>query len=282
MFFTKLQGLGNDFVLVDARVHPQRDWPLTAKAVCERRFGIGADGLLLLLPSESADFRMRMFNPDGSEAEACGNGLRCLVHFIVTNQLKPCENLRIETKAGVRHSRLRHHKTAPIEVSMGKPEFAPEKIPVEVKRGHGSLFGSMVGDYKVSVGGDDLKLNFISMGNPHAVAFITYPVAEYPLNRIGPLVERHELFPQHVNFEIARVLRRDKIEMRVWERGAGETLACGSGACATAVAACLHDFVGAKTEIILPGGPAEVIWDGQNEVYLAGKAETVFTGEWPE
>jgi diaminopimelate epimerase len=282
MFFTKLQGLGNDFVLVNACALLPRDWSLIAKSVCERRFGVGADGLLLLLPSTSADFRMRMFNPDGSEAEACGNGLRCLVRYVAENNLHLGESMTIETKAGMRHARMRPHNVAPIEVSMGQPEFIPENIPVNVKPNHGRLFGPMLGDYTLSVDGDNLKLNFISMGNPHTVMFITDPVADYPLNRIGPFVERHELFPQHVNFEVTRVLDHDNIEMRVWERGAGETLACGSGACAAAVAAFLHGFTGEKIRVKLPGGPAEVTWDGQGEVYLAGITEKVFTGEWPE
>jgi diaminopimelate epimerase len=282
MFFTKLQGLGNDFVLINACALSPRDWSLIAKSVCERRFGVGADGLLLLLPSTSADFRMRMFNPDGSEAEACGNGLRCLVRYITADNLQLGETMTIETKAGMRHARLRPHNVALIEVSMGQPEFIPENIPVNVKPNQGRLFGPMLGDYTLSVDGDNLKLNFISMGNPHTVMFITDPVADYPLNRIGPFVERHELFPQHVNFEVTRVLDHDNIEMRVWERGAGETLACGSGACAAAVAAFLHGFTGEKIRVKLPGGPAEVTWDGQGEVYLAGIAEKVFTGEWPE
>jgi diaminopimelate epimerase len=282
MFFTKLQGLGNDFVLVDARALSPRDWSLIAKSVCKRRFGVGADGLLLLLPSTSADFRMRMFNPDGSEAETCGNGLRCLVRYVTEDNLQLGESLTIETNAGMRHARLWPHNIAPIEISMGQPEFIPENIPVSVKPNHGKLFGPMLGGYVLSIDGYKLETNFISMGNPHAVTFITEPVADYPLNRVGPLIERHELFPKHVNFEVARVLSHDNIEIRVWERGVGETLACGSGACATAVAAFLHGLTGEKIGVILPGGRAEVTWDGHGEVYLAGPAEKIFTGEWPE
>jgi diaminopimelate epimerase len=282
MIFTKLQGLGNDFVLVNACALPPRDWSLIAKTVCERRFGVGADGLLLLLPSTSADFRMRIFNPDGSEAESCGNGLRCLVRYVTANNLQVGESLTIETKAGVRQARLRPYNDALIEVSMGRPVFVPESIPVRIKSNQGRLFGPMLGDYALSIDGHHLKLNFISMGNPHAVMFVTDPVADYPLDRIGPLVERHELFPQHVNFEVAQVLSYDNLEMRVWERGAGETMACGSGACAAAVAACLHGFTGEKIGVKLPGGLAEIAWDGLGEVYLAGPAEKIFTGEWPE
>lgn len=282
MQFTKLQGLGNDFVLVDA-IGKDRDWSRMAKTICQLHFGVGADGLLIVLNSEKADFRMRVFNPDGSEAEACGNGLRCFVRYLVAKGLVTGDNYSIETMAGVREARLIHDGTnSLIQVGMGKPEFNPKNIPVAVEPGKGKMFDIMTGDYPLEMSGKKLLLNFVSMGNPHAVCFIDEPVADFPLKNIGPAVEKYKLFPHGVNFEVARVLSRSRIEMRVWERGAGETLACGSGACAVAIAAHLLGFCDSKVEISLSGGIAEVKWNKKEEAFLTGPAETVFSGEWPE
>jgi diaminopimelate epimerase len=282
MQFTKLQGLGNDFVMVDA-VGKDRDWSRMAKTICRLHFSVGADGLLILLNSEKADFRMRVFNPDGSEAEACGNGLRCFVRYLVAKGLVTGDNYSIETMAGVRDARLIQNGThSLIQVGMGKPEFNPKNIPVAVEPGKGKMFDIMTGDYPLEMSGKKLQLNFISMGNPHVVCFIDEPVADFPLKNIGPAVEKYKLFPNGVNFEVARVLSRTRIEMRVWERGVGETLACGSGACAVAIAAQLHGLCDSKVEISLSGGIAEVKWNKKEEAFLTGPAETVFSGEWPE
>lgn len=283
MQFTKLQGLGNDFVLVDAR-NENRDWTKLAKAMCRMHFGIGADGLLLLLDSEKADFRMRVFNPDGSEAEACGNGLRCFVRYISDYKLISGNTVSIETMAGIRHAKLLRDKNDSILicVGMGNPEFNPQKIPVKLEHGKGKMLDIMVGDYPIELMGRKMRLNFISMGNPHAVCFIDEPVINFPLSTIGPVMEKIELFPRGVNFEIARVISRDIIEMRVWERGAGETLACGSGACAVAIAAQLTGQADSSVEIFLPGGAARVEWDKKTEVVLTGPAEITFTGDWIE
>jgi diaminopimelate epimerase len=282
MEFTKLQGLGNDFILIDARELRDMDWARLAHTICNRRFGVGADGLLLLMNAQSADFRMRMFNPDGSESEACGNGLRCLVRFIVDYGLSSKDLLSIETMAGIRQAKLQRQDgiREKIRVSMGNPEFIPSKIPVAVDFDAGDVIDIMLGNYPISVDDKLLKLNFVSMGNPHAVLFITEPVHEFPLIAVGPKIEKDALFPQGVNFEVARILDKDRIEMRVWERGAGETLACGSGACAVAVAAKLLKLVDNTVEIKLPGGIAEVCWDGKGEVWLTGPAEIVFKGCW--
>lgn len=283
MHFTKLQGLGNDFVLVDAR-GKDRDWSRLARAMCRIHFGIGADGLLVLLHSEEADFRMRIFNPDGSEAEACGNGLRCFVRYLADHVVTDGHNtFRIETMAGIRPAKLiKDEGGVRIQVGMGEPEFKPASIPIAPDARKGKLFDIMLGDYPLEMSGRKLRLNFVSMGNPHAVCFIDEPVADFPLKDIGPAVEKYKLFPKGVNFEVARVLSRNSIEMRVWERGAGETLACGSGACATAIAAQLTGLTDAKVEVILPGGPAGVEWTKKSEAFLTGPAEPVFSGEWPE
>jgi diaminopimelate epimerase len=284
MKFTKVQASGNDFILVEAD-KAQRDWSQLAIAMCDRHFGVGADGLLLLLPSNKADFKMRMFNPDGPEAEACGNGLRCLVKYVLEKGLvgESSRRIRVETMAGTRKAGLEETggKAASIKVSMGKPKFGTGEIPVVIEPG-GEVFDikKMLG-YPVTVENTKLLLNLVSMGNPHAVYFGQHPVYEFPLSKLGPKVENLPIFPKRVNFEVAQVVSRRKIEARVWERGAGETLACGSGACAIAVAARLNGYVDNKVDIKLPGGVLGVDWYGAGEVYLSGPAEIVFIGEWP-
>jgi diaminopimelate epimerase len=271
--FTKLQATGNDFVLMDA-AGLEDDWPRLARAMCHRSFGIGADGLLLLLKSAVADFRMRMFNPDGSEAEVCGNGLRCLARYVIDRGLADADReLTIETTAGIR--RVKSCGGNWFQIDMGVPRFRPEEIPVSIEVDIIPIL-----DYPINVGGKELLLNFVSLGNPHGVCFVEDSVADFPLSELGPLVEHHELFPQRLNFEVASVLSRREIRARVWERGAGETLSCGSGVCAVAVAAQLHGYVDSQVDVILPGGTLSVEWDGRGEVYLSGGAEMVFTGEW--
>ena len=287
MNFTKLQGAGNDFVLV-ATSDTQRDWSQVAIAVCNRHFGVGADGLLLLLPSEVADFGMRVFNADGSEAEACGNGLRCLVKYIADGGLlasDEAQEVLVETEAGIRIAKVNRvaDKLAEIQVSLGVPKFGAKDIPVAIDEDNRGLVDiKSILSYTITVNNRELLLNFVSFGNPHAVYFSRQPVADFPLAQVGPKVERHRIFPNRVNLEVARVMSRRQIEARVWERGVGETLACGSGAAAVAVAARLHGFVDDKVGIKLPGGILDVEWDGVGEVLLGGPAEIVFTGEWPD
>ncbi len=287
MNFTKLQGAGNDFVLVETSDN-ERDWPALARAICDRHFGIGADGLLLLLPSDKADFRMRIFNPDGSEAEACGNGIRCFARYVLEKGLLKSKanpsQMMVETPAGIRLVKL--HKTAAgtrIQVAMGKPQFRAEDIPVVLTAGSMNFtrIKSML-SYRVAVGGKELDLNLVSLGNPHAVYFWQHPLAEFPLLELGPKVEHLSLFPKRINFEVANVVSRQQIEVGVWERGAGETLACGTGACAVAVAAQLRGHVGNEVDVKLPGGLLNVEWNGTGEVFLSGPAELVFTGEWKD
>ena len=283
MNFTKVQGAGNDFILVEAG-GIDRNWSQTATAICDRHFGVGADGLLLLLPSAIADFQMRVFNPDGSEAEACGNGLRCLAKYAVDRGLASSEaqEISVETGGGIRKIRLLRtgDKLIRIQVGMGIPKFGAKDIPVAIEREKNIVNIKPILDYPVTIDGKRLLLNFVSMGNPHAVLLDQHPVSDFPLPQIGPKIEQHKLFPNRVNFEVARVISRRKIEARVWERGVGETLACGSGACAVAVAAQLHGNIDNKVDIKLPGGILEVEWDGVGEVFLSGPAEVVFIGEW--
>ncbi len=286
MNFTKMQGAGNDFILVETG-DIQRDWPSVARAMCDRHFGIGADSLILLVPSDKADFQMSTFNADGTEAEACGNGIRCLVKLAFEEGLVNPETsqMLIETIAGIREVKLdeRDGKLIGIQAGMGKPEFGAANIPVVIEQGRDNIvyIKSML-SYPVSVDGADLLLNCLSMGNPHAVYFSSEPVADFPLSHLGPKVEHLAIFPNRVNLEVARVMSRQQIEVRVWERGVGETLACGSGACAVAVAAQLYGYTDNKVDIKLPGGILQVEWDGAGEVLLDGPAEKVFSGEWPE
>ena len=286
MKFTKLQGTGNDFVLVETS-DEQCDWSKLAAAMCERHFGIGSDGLLLLLPSSDADFRMRMFDPDGSEAEACGNGIRCLARYVYDHAMIPAsaDQLSVETIVGVRQLKLNkaNGKLIDIQAGMGKPAFKAEEIPVEIEQGREKIvYIKTMMSYPVDIVGVDRLLNFVSMGNPHAVYFQDNPVADFPLSQVGPKVELLAIFPRRANFEVARVLNRREVEVRTWERGAGETLACGSGACAVAVAAQLLGYVDNKVNIKLLGGTLKLEWDGTEEVLMTGPAETVFYGEWPD
>jgi diaminopimelate epimerase len=286
MNFTKLHGAGNDFILIETD-DTQRNWSKLAITMCDRHFGIGGDGLILVMPSGKADARMREFNPDGSEAEACGNGIRCLARFVYEQGLvgPEAEQISVETLAGIRKLRLikKGNKLMSIQAAMGKPAFGAGDIPVLLEPGGKKIvyIKSML-SYPVTVDGTDLLLNFASMGNPHAVFFQQSPVADFPLTQLGPKVEHLSIFPRRTNFEVARIINRHQIEVRVWERGAGETLACGSGACAVAVAAQLYGYADKKVDIKLPGGTLQIEWDGTGEVSMSGPAETVFTGDWPE
>jgi len=286
MDFTKMQGAANDFVVVDAR-NMERDWHGLALATCDRHLGIGADSLILLLSSDKADFGMRIFNADGSEAETCGNGIRCLARYLLEKGLvsPDAEGITIETVATINRVTFEREggKVARFRANMGKPEFSADKIPVNLKSGEGGVvdINNML-SYKVKVNGADLTLNLISMGNPHAVHFCQGPVADFPLSVIGPLVEKLPVFPNRVNFEIARVLDNRHLEARVWERGVGETLACGSGACAITVASKLLGYTGQKVDIKLPGGVLNAEWNGNGEVVLGGPAAVVFEGKWPD
>lgn len=272
MKFAKLQATGNDFILIEGG--EEHDWSSLAKAMCHRHFGIVADGLIVLLPSKVADLRMRLFNQDGSEAEACGNGLRCLARYAIARELVDARELAVETLGGMR--KVRPYGNL-IQVDMGKPKFKADKIPMFIEEKLDIIL-----DYPVIVRGKKLLITCLSMGNPHAVCFLDEPIANFPLAELGPEVENNSLFPNRVNFEVANVLGRGKVRARVWERGVGETLSCGTGACAVAVAARLHDRVAGDVDIILPGGVLTVAWDGVGEVMLSGPAELVFQGEWPE
>jgi diaminopimelate epimerase len=286
MDFTKMQGAGNDFVIVDGR-KMQRDWPQLAIAMCDRHLGIGADSLIILLSSDKADFGMRTFDTDGSEAETCGNGIRCLAKYVLEKGLVPPDTLEmtIETVAAINHIKpeRKDGKIVKFQVNMGKPRFSADKIPVILKNGEGrGVDINKMLSYKVNVKGIDLTLNLVSMGNPHAVHFCNGPVADFPLSQVGSLVENLPVFPNRVNFEIARVLDEKQVEARVWERGVGETRACGSGAGAITVVAKSLGYTEPRVDIRLPGGTLNAEWNGNGDVVLGGPAEVVFEGKWPD
>ncbi len=278
MRFVKMHGTGNDFILIEP--DGQRDWPALARAMCDRHFGVGADGLFLVLPSDKASVKMRLFNADGSEAEVSGNGVRCLVKYAVERGLARPDGgkVTIEAVHGVLEADVESEgdRVRAVRLSMGSPRFAPMDIPVLTDR------NPPIQGLPLEAGGESLAVDCVSMGNPHAVAFISGPVESYPLGRLGPQVEHHPLFPQRVNFGVARVLDRGRLELRVWERGCGETLACGSGSCAAVVLAHIRGLVGDRVEVLQPGGVLTVEWPGQGEVLLTGPAAFVFEGYWPD
>lgn len=280
MKFAKCHGAGNDFIMVDGR-QLERDWHDLAIRMCDRHLGVGSDGIILVAHSDRAHLRMRMFNPDGSEAEACGNGLRCFVKYAVDSRLVAQATFQVETKSGVRAVTAFPGDGAPVteaEVGMGTPRFRPDEIPANVEGVEVPIL-----TLPLEVLDRTIPVSLVSMGNPHAVAFLDQSVNTFPLERFGPAAEHHAVFPARINFEIARVIGRHDINARVWERGAGETLACGSGACAIAVAAQLRGYCDAPVRVHLPGGILTVTWDGRGgEAVLRGPVQHVFTGDWPD
>jgi len=284
MKFTKMQGAGNDFVVIKT-TSMDRDWSKLAVDMCERHFGVGADGLLLMLPSRVASFGMRIFNADGSESKVCGNGMRCLVKYYLDEHPTRKDNseVTIETQAGIRKARIhrRRGKVTEIQASMGLPRVGHNGTPARliIRRGKVVDITKQM-NRAIRVDGQDLLLSLVSIGNPHAVHFTTTSIPDFPLARIGPRVEQHRLFLDETNFEIVRIANSHEVEARVWERGCGETLACGSGACAITVAGRLLGRLESKVNVRLPGGTLTVEWDGEGEVFLSGPAVTVYQGDW--
>jgi len=281
-----MHGAGNDFVVVDGR-NIERDWSKMAITVCNRHLGIGCDSLIILLPSRKADFGMRTFDTDGSEAETCGNGIRCVARYVLEKGLASpdAKEITIETVATV--NRVWFEKTGgrvtKFWANMGKPQLSATRIPVMVRPGDNNAVDikGMI-SYQVQANGNKLRLNLVSMGNPHAVYFSTDPVSEFPMEKLGPIVENLPVFPNRVNFEVARVLDNKHIEARVWERGVGETMACGSGTCAITVASRLQGFTASKVDIKLRGGTLNAELNADGEVILGGPAEVVYEGKWPD
>ena len=274
MKFTKMQGCGNDYVYVNCFEEKISDRPELSRFVSNRNFGIGSDGLICICPSETADFKMDMYNLDGSQAQMCGNGIRCVGKYVFDKGLTDKTTLSIETGAGIKNLELNVEDGAvkTVRVFMGSPELRPQFIPLAE---HGRDFINR----SVIVGDEEYFVTAVSVGNPHAVLFVK-DVDKIDLKTIGPKFENHPLFPERVNTEFVEVIDKNTLKMRVWERGSGETLACGTGATATLVAAALNGHTGNAATVKLLGGDLFIEWDrASNKLYMTGPAVTVFDGE---
>ncbi len=274
--FTKMHGCGNDYVYIDGAAvdAPAGKKPELVRRLSDRHFGIGGDGVIFINPSAEADFEMEMYNADGSRAEMCGNGIRCVAKYVYDAGLTDRKELDIISAGKKKHIVLQTQEGRAVSarVDMGRPELLAEKIPVKAA-------GERVIDEEITVNGTVYRMTCVSMGNPHAVVFVT-DVKNLPLAEIGPFFENHERFPQRINTEFVHVVDRRNVEMRVWERGTGETLACGTGCCAVAVACVLNGLTEREITVHVPGGDIVAAWDAaEDTVYMTGPAETVFTGE---
>lgn len=274
MKFTKMHGIGNDYVYVNCFEESVKNPAEVSKFVSDRHFGIGSDGLILISPSAIADFRMNIYNADGSQAEMCGNGIRCVAKYVYDYGLTDKTEISVETLAGIKYLRLQveNGKVANVEVNMGAPILEPKEIPVAVEE-------SPVVNAPVEVKGKIYHMTCVSMGNPHAIIFMNN-VKDLDIAAIGPYFENHTVFPKRTNTEFVEVLDRNTVNMRVWERGSDETLACGTGACATTVACILNDKTENEVTVHLLGGDLKIRWDREaNQVYMTGPATVVFDGE---
>lgn len=274
MKFTKMHGIGNDYVYVNCFEESVKNPAEVSKFVSNHHFGIGSDGLILISPSAIADFRMNIYNADGSQAEMCGNGIRCVAKYVYDYGLTDKTEISVETLAGIKYLRLQveNGKVANVEVNMGAPILEPKEIPVAVEE-------SPVVNVPVEVKGKIYHMTCVSMGNPHAIIFMNN-VKDLDIAAIGPYFENHTVFPKRTNTEFVEVLDRNTVNMRVWERGSDETLACGTGACATTVACILNDKTENEVTVHLLGGDLKIRWDREaNQVYMTGPATVVFDGE---
>lgn len=274
MKFTKMNGCGNDYVYINGFVEKVENPKELAKKVSDRHFGIGSDGLILIVPSDKADFCMRMFNADGSEGEMCGNGIRCVAKYVYDHKMTDKTEISVETKAGIKYLDLtvEDEKVTKVKVDMGEPILEPKKIPVRSEK-------KRVVNEPIAVAEKTWNMTCVSMGNPHAVVFVE-DTGSLEIEKYAPLFENHELFPNRTNTEFVQVLNRNEINMRVWERGSGETLACGTGTCASVVACILNGYTDEKVLVHLLGGDLEIKYEKTtNHVFMTGPAETVFEGE---
>ena len=275
MKFTKMQGIGNDYVYVNCFEETVADPERVSEIISDRHFGIGADGLVLIMPSDKADFRMRMFNADGSEGNMCGNATRCIGKFVYDNHLTDKTSITLETRSGIKKLTLypENGKVKTVLVDMGKAVLKPADIPMNVS-------GDTFINKPITVDGKEVFITAVSMGNPHAVTYVA-DVDSLELEKIGPSFENHPLFPERVNTEFIKILDESTMQMRVWERGSGETWACGTGACAATAASVLNGYFPHDKEITvkLRGGDLFITYKSDGTVLMRGPAETVFTGE---
>lgn len=275
MKFTKMQGLGNDYVYINGSQEKIEHAAELAVTVSDRHYGIGSDGLIIINSSAVADFEMEMYNADGSRSEMCGNGIRCVGKYVYDYGLTRQTHITVETLGGIKYLDLTvaNNKVTEVRVNMGKPELNAKRIPIKCDR-------ETVLNESIFINGETYMMTGVSMGNPHAVVFVT-DLAGLDIQKLGPLFEHHNSFPNRVNTEFVKVLNQDTVEMRVWERGSGETLACGTGACAVAVACILNGLTNDDVTVRLLGGNLRIQWNRvENMVYMTGPAEVVFDGEW--
>lgn len=297
MKFTKMHGCGNDYIYIsgftEKIMHEEK--PELVQRLSDRHFGIGGDGVIFINPSDVADFEMEMYNADGSRAEMCGNGIRCVAKYVYDKGLTDKTDISVISCGKIKYLQLflKEGKVDSVRVNMGAPELAPERIPVIVEAGEKSgvdrsvsdghvmkQSGESIVDEPITVQGREYKMTCVSMGNPHSVVFMD-DVTNLQIEKIGPYFENHERFPKRINTEFVKVLDRKTVQMRVWERGTGETLACGTGCCATVVACVLNGLTDDTVTVKLLGGEIEITWDREaNLVYMTGPAVTVFEGEW--
>lgn len=276
MEFYKMQGIGNDYIYVNTFKTPVEDPGRLAAKLSDRHFGIGSDGLILLCPSEQADIKMRMFNADGSEGKMCGNGIRCVAKLAYLLGVCKKTEMKVETLSGIKELTLllANGEVKSVTVNMGEPKFAPAEIPAAFR------MGKIVSE-PIEVLGKTYKITCVSMGNPHAVIFSdSIKIDSIDLEKIGPYFEKNSLFPDRINTEFVEILGPGRLKMRVWERGSGETMACGTGACAVAAAACLNGIAkrGSDIGVLLRGGELIIRWTQEGPLYMTGPAELVFTG----
>lgn len=273
MKFTKMHGLGNDYVYVNCFEEKIDNPPAVARFVSDRHFGIGSDGLIMINPSKTADFEMEMYNADGSRGEMCGNGIRCVAKYVYDYGLTDKTQISVETLGGIKYLDLtiEDGKVSLVKVDMGKPKLEADLIPIISER-------EQVIDEPIEVDGKEYHMTGVSMGNPHAVIYVD-DVKGLDLEKIGPKFENHERFPKRINTEFVHCIDRQTVEMRVWERGSGETLACGTGACAVAVSSILNDLTDTQVTVKLLGGDLQIEWDREKDrVFMTGPATVVFDG----
>lgn len=273
MKFTKMHGLGNDYVYVNCFEEKIDNPPAVARFVSDRHFGIGSDGLIMINPSKTADFEMEMYNADGSRGEMCGNGIRCVAKYVYDYGLTDKTQISVETLGGIKYLDLtvEDGKVSLVKVDMGKPELEADLIPIISER-------EQVIDEPIEVDGKEYHMTGVSMGNPHAVIYVD-DVKGLDLEKIGPKFENHERFPKRINTEFVHCIDRQTVEMRVWERGSGETLACGTGACAVAVSSILNNLTDTQVTVKLLGGDLQIEWDREKDrVFMTGPATVVFDG----
>ncbi len=284
MKFTKMQGCGNDYVYVNGfeeRVSDSEK-PELVRRLSDRHFGIGGDGVIFINPAAEADFEMEMYNADGSRAEMCGNGIRCVAKYVYDKGLTDKTEISVISSGQIKYLQLflKEGRVDTVRVNMGAPELRPERIPVTVAEAGMPLEKERIVNAPIIVQGKEYKMTCVSMGNPHAVIFLE-DVTNLEIEQIGPYFENHERFPKRINTEFVKVLDKKTVQMRVWERGTGETLACGTGCCATVVACILNGLTDEKVTVKLLGGEIEIEWDREaNLVYMTGPAVTVFEGEY--